>query len=284
VPAPIAAAGELDDRIASARRALRRVLDLRPADTLYRLVFGAVYLTLLPTERAKALPLPKRALKRLARQRLVPLLPALKCRYPRLVMPGGYIDRALSLDGLAHAYLGIHLMDLARYRRCFPGETAIEQAIEGMRAFAKEWDLLATWAETPHAQYGIGYWVEALYQLALLDDRPELRRDLAETAIFSERCGLGLPPSMAGTNLEMIALEDQRPCPVPSDPRLRTVNLARGGREEYLVINPEQEAVPFAVPHCPGGLRWQVAGAEPSLEPPDLIGAAQWVRAAPSSD
>jgi hypothetical protein len=280
-PAAIVSAGDLDAQIESARRVLRRVLALKPAETLYRLVFGAISLTLLPTDRAKALPLHLRALKRLARERLLPLLPTIKCRYPRLVMPGGYIDRALSLDGLAHAYLGIHLMDLARYERCFPGEEVIGEAIAGMIAFAKQWDLLDSWAETPHAEYGIGYWVEALYQLALLDDRPELRQALGETAILSERCGLGLPPSMAGTNLEMLALERQRPWPVPADPRLRTINLARAEREEYLFINPANEPVPFALPDPRAGLRWHASGAAPAPEPPDTLGPGQWVWAAP---
>jgi hypothetical protein len=77
----------------SAHQATRAVLSLRPAEWLYRPLFTLIGWTLLPVERARALPVWKRALKRLTWQRLIPLLPKIKARYPRLVMPGGYIDR-----------------------------------------------------------------------------------------------------------------------------------------------------------------------------------------------
>lgn len=264
----------------SARRLLRGLLEDRPAERLYRLFFWPIYLTLLPTERAKALPLPLRILKRLARERLVPLLPALKCRYPRLVMPDGYIDRALSLETLADAYHSINLMDLVRYHRQFPGEPGIRALIDDALRFAHQWFLLEHWAESQRSSYCIGFWIEALFQLALIDRRKELRQALAEAAILALESGLGLPPSVYGANLEVLGLEEQRGCPEPPDPRLRVINLTRGNEREYLLINPTSAEVTFsASPGAFGDVEW-FADGERHTSPPPALGPCAWAVAA----
>ena len=103
--------------VESGYRAARAVLALRPMEWLYRLVFSAIDLTLLPTGQAARLPLWQRLWKRIGWQVFVPRLPRLKTRFPRLVMPGGYIDRELSLQTWAYDYLAVNLMDLVRAAR-----------------------------------------------------------------------------------------------------------------------------------------------------------------------
>lgn len=252
-------------------------MEMKPAEPLYRVLFRAIYLTLLPTERAKALPLPLRALKRLGREWLIPLLPGLKCRFPRLVMPEGYIERALSLEGLEHAYLSINLMDLVRYEQFFPGRESVRSAIANAMQFAGTWGLLAHWAENPQAQYALGYLVEALYRLAVLDERSDIRQALGDAAVLAERCGLGLSPTLSGTNPEVVAIERQCPCPAPTDAWLRTINLAWEGKREYLFLNPADEAVGFALSVPAGGLDWQGNGGDARQEPPERIGPGRRV-------
>jgi hypothetical protein len=117
----------------------------------------------------------------------------------------------------------------------------IEEAIE----FAERNRLLLYWSEQPQSKYAIGFWIEALYQWALLNPDQALRRRLAEAVILGEQLGLGLPPSVAGQNLEVLKLDLQHSCPSVQDARIRVVNLAAGDRIEFLFCNPTAEQVPL---------------------------------------
>ncbi|TMH54811.1 MAG: hypothetical protein E6H53_18050 [Betaproteobacteria bacterium] len=88
--------GQYSEQVASALTATRKLLALRPAEWLYRLLYWAVGLTLLPQPEAERLPLVLRALKRVTRNTLIPQLHRVKRRFPRMVMPGGLIERHLS--------------------------------------------------------------------------------------------------------------------------------------------------------------------------------------------
>jgi len=105
--------------VAKSVRATRAALAMRPAEWLYRPIYKAIRRTFLPTSNGQQLSWHQRALKRVAWKYLLPLLPHIKTRYPRLVMPGGYIERELSLKIFASDYLPINLMDLLRYRSRF---------------------------------------------------------------------------------------------------------------------------------------------------------------------
>lgn len=229
----------------SARRATDAVLGLKTADWLYRVLFRAIGLTLLPTPVAKRLPLPLRALKRVAWKHLIPLLPRIKTAFPRLVMPGGYIDRALSVGTLSHAYLSVNAMDLARYRRQFGG-TDIELLIAGAIEFVSDKALLERWQEDSETKYALGFWAEALYHLCTIDRLPQYRSMLAETILALESQNLGIPPSLLGENPEAVA--GRLPCPSPRDRRIRIANLSRDGRMELLAVNPGHESI---------GLNWE---------------------------
>ena len=237
----------------SARKATDAVLRLDTANLLYRGVFWAIGLTLLPTSDAKALPLSLRAVKRLTWKHLIPRLSRIKTAFPRIVMPGGYVDRALSVGALSDAYLSVNAMDLARYLRQF-GEKEIRSLISGAIGFARDRNLLARWCEDKSKEYALGFWAEALYNLCTIDSSPEYRAMLAETMLAIERRRLGIPPSLLGTNSEAVSKQMQLPCPSTRDRCLRIANLSRDGKMELIVVNPT---------HVPVRVEWDIPPCRP---------------------
>jgi hypothetical protein len=248
--------------VESARSTARNLLGRRPAEWLYRLVYRAVQLTLLPAAKAGRLSLPARAMRRLARDYLLPNLYRLKRRYPRFVMPGGLIDRHLSPRHFDMGYHPVNLMDVVRLWRRFPQDdyrAIVDGAVQAVTGNG----LLQFWKESKHIQ-PIGYWVESLYHLCTLDDSHGLRARLAEAMLCAEDAGLGLPPALLGADPEAVGIADQAPCPSPRDLRLRVANLSRRAQREFLVVNPLPEAVPLewdAEP--PAGIRWTAVDERP---------------------
>jgi hypothetical protein len=236
-----------DDReyaplVASARKATDAVLGLRSAELLYRALFWAIDLTLLPTPVAKNLPLPMRGVKRLAWKYLIPLLPRIRTAWPRLTMPSGYIERALSVGTLSDAYLSVNVMDLARYRRQF-GEHDIQALIAGAVKFVNDKGLLERWSEDASKAYAIGFWAEAMYHLCTIDQLPDYRSMLAEAMLALDAHGIGFPPSLLGANTEAVPRPFQRPCPSIQGGILRVANLCRDGQTELIVVNPTGESI-----------------------------------------
>ena len=83
----VTADNQYTEQVNSALDATRSLLALRPAEILYRLVYSAINLTLLPTHKAVQLPLPIRAIKRLTWKYIIPQLHSrIKYFYPRLVL------------------------------------------------------------------------------------------------------------------------------------------------------------------------------------------------------
>ena len=242
--------------VAQAQSATRVVLSLRPAEWLYRPLFRAIRLTFLPTVEAARLPLYLRALKRLAWKFLIPLLPRIKAHFPRIVMPGGYIDRELSLQGFAHAYLPINLMDLLRYRRFFPGKSVDDVIVAGM-ALTQDCRMVERWPEIEGKEYAVAFWAEAIYQACLAWPEAKYRVWLAQAVVALEKRSLGLPPSLLGANSEVVAPSDQAPTPVLDDVRIRVVNLSRKDFIEVILVNCSDEAVhPRFLRNAPAGLAW----------------------------
>jgi len=229
---------DYQDLLGSARSATRTIIALRPAETLYRLIFKAIALTWLPEKEASGLPLFTRATKRLTWQKLIPILHRIKARYPRLVMPGGYIDRALTLQGVAHGYQSVNVWDLVRYLRCFPDEPVqadLAQALE----FTQHGSLRRLWREPKQRQrHALVFWAEALYHQCMADPDPRYRAWLATAMLDLEELGLGQPPSLLGSNSETVGITARRPCPIPGDSRLRVANLSDGDRYEIVIVNP----------------------------------------------
>lgn len=263
--------------VTSAQSATLAVLALRPAEALYRLVFWVVGLTLLPTAQAAQLPAWQRAIKRLGWKYVLPRLPDLKARFPRLVMPGGYVDRELVLRTWAHHYLSINLMDLARYQRRMPSPE-VERVIRDAAAFAHDSGILQRWAELKYEKYALGFWAEALYHLCMLSpDAHHYRAWLVEAVVLLEDNRQGLPPSLMGANAEALPPAEQVPCPMPVDAQLRVINLGRKGRSEVLVVNPTQGPIALAwFGNAPAGVTWHQADGSACVGEP-VVAPRAWL-------
>lgn len=247
------------EQVESAHNAVRVVLDSRPAELLYRLLFKAIGLTMLPADEAAALPLPVRAVKRITWKYLIPNLYRIKSRYPRLVMPGGYIDRAIPLKGWAFHYLTINIMDLQRYRRRFCDET-LSEIIDAAIRFTQHSPVRKRWRELEYEKYALGFWAEALYQRCLQDSDVRHRVWLAEVVQILEDMDMGLPPSLLGSNGEAVPSGLQAATPSPSVAGIRVANLGYAGAREYLLVNTTSEEIAGVfVSDVPGmqGLTWK---------------------------
>lgn len=234
------------DLVASACGAAKKVLALRPAEWLYRILFRLIGLALLPTAIAERLPLPTRALKRITWQYLIPKLPAIKTRWPRLVMPGGYVDREVSLMVWAYDYHSVNVMDLLRFLRRFPDEALWEVAESALR-YGQESGVREKWLEHSGHRYALGFWAEALYHACLLRSDQRYRIWLADTLLMVDDRSIGAPPSILGANAEAIPDGQQARCPSPLDKRLRLVNLSLGDHFEILVVNPAKEPIALSL-------------------------------------
>lgn len=228
--------------IKSACNATKTILESRPAEWLYRPLFWAIGLTLVPTKTAEQLPIPLRAIKRLAWKYLIPVLPYIKRIFPRIVMPGGYIDRELSLKIWAHEYMSINMVDLLRYYRRFPDKYLLEVINAGVN-FIQDTKIYDRWAELKGKEYSIGFWCEALYHLCMIDPSEKCRIWLAETMLILDKHGFGLPPSLLGGNSEAIPFSQQQPCPSIEQGPLRVANLSYGSRLEYVLVNTHSEDI-----------------------------------------
>jgi hypothetical protein len=267
--------------VASGVRAARAVLELRPAEALYRWLFRAIDLTSLPVEKARRLPLPVRAVKRIAWRYLIPNLHRVKTRFPRLVMPGGYIDRALSLKSWAFHYLTINIMDLARFARKFSQNGAVRSVIGDAVEFTRRSGIMEKWAELDYERYALGFWCEALYQLAIGAADPKYREWLAEAVVLLERQRLGLPPSVLGANGEAVPRRWQVPTPLLACREVRVINLSRAGALEFMIVNASEEEIVWdgsGAPSSRGDLQWTDARGRPLAGPSCRLPSSGWIR------
>jgi hypothetical protein len=229
--------------VQSAHISTQEVLGLRPAEWLYKLLFRAINLTLLPTPKASQLPLPVRALKRFAWKHLIPWLPKVKARFPRLIMPGGHIERDLSQCSFADQYQSVTLMDLFRYARRFPN-VKLPDFSESLN-FTHASGLRDKWKESRDKDHALGFWTEALHHLCM--QRPDsIYRHWLLAAVFdTESHGTGLSPSVMGAHPEINTSSEAVPCPSPTHKELRVINLSRHEHLELLVINPSNHELPL---------------------------------------
>jgi len=225
------------EKVTSALAASRSLLALRPAELLYRFMYRAIRLTLLPKPEAQRLPVHIRAIKRLTWKYLIPkLLPRAKRAYPRLVMPGGYIERHLSMPHYDINYHPVNIMDLARLWRCFPDEDLAEIIEKAVGAVADS-SILQLWAESKQRHFSVVVWVEVLYHLCTLKQDAVYRHLLAKGILIIIETKLGFPPALLGAEPEAVKITDRVACPSPADNQLRIANLSCNGNIELLVIN-----------------------------------------------
>ena len=272
--------GQYTEQLDSARAATRGVLALRPAESLYRVMYRAIRLTLLPESKAMRLPPYTRAVKRLTWKYLIPkLLPGIKRRYPRLVMPGGFIERHLGMPHYDINYHPVNILDLTRLWRCFPDEDLggiIDAAIKAV----SDSSILQLWAESRPRHFSVVVWVDALYQLCTLRQDAAYRQLLAEGIMLIVDTGLGFPPSLFGADSEAVKITDRVPCPSPSDPQLKVANLSCNGRSEILVVNAtDSDRVLTWESNKTQAVSWVTADGQPvSTENSSLcVHARQWI-------
>ena len=267
------------EQVSSACDAARGMLALSPAEPLYRLAYRAIRLTLLPKKKAERLPFFVRAIKRLTWKYLTPQMYRLKKAYPRLVMPGGLIERHLSMPHYDINYHSVNIMDLTRLWRCFPDED-LDEIIRNAVAAVTDTSLLEYWAESKPRHFSLVVWVEALYHLCTIKQDPVYRKILAEGIMHILDAGLGMPPALLGADPEAVTAADRVPCPSPADNHLRIANLSCNGHSEILVINAtdtrrkmlwENNKVPT--------LSWITADGQPVPEgtPSPHIEPRQWL-------
>jgi hypothetical protein len=266
--------------IQSAKSAARAVLSLRSLDWVYGMIFKLISLTLLPTRTQERLPLPLRVLKRFAWQWLGPNLYRLTARFPRLVMPGGYIERAIAIHGMADAYHSVNVMDLVRYWRRFPDEN-LANLLHNAVGFIQENSIQEHWGEKDEKQYALGFWAETLYHLYLLAPDRETLSYLAETILKLDELEIGLPPSLLGGNAEAVAVKDQIGCVSLADEHLRVANLSHEGHAEFLIVNPTVASRPVIWENRPPeSLIWQTSTGQRSAgEKSTEVSARGWVLA-----
>ena len=227
--------------VQSARAAAKTIIDLRPLDEIYAAIFSLLRLTLLPTRVQASLSLPIRALKRLSWQWLGPNLYRLTARVPRLVMPGGYIERAAAIKGISDAYHSVNVMDVARYWRRFRADD-MAAVIRGAVDFVEKNQLQEHWEERDEKRYALGFWAEALYHTYLLSGDWRMLSSLASTMLKLDRLRIGMPPSLLGGNGEAVAVNDQVACLQVADECLRVANLSHDSQAEFLILNPTEMA------------------------------------------
>lgn len=253
--------------VASGYKAARAVLSLRPMEWLYRLLFSAIDLTLLPTEQAARLPLLKRLWKRIGWQVFIPRLPRIKTRFPRLAMPGGYVDRELSLQTWAFDYLAVNLMDLVRAANG-PRRSDFTPYIDGILEHCTRTGIARRWLEHKGRAYAVGFYAEALVLLSLAAPRPGTDAMLADALHLCVRQGLGLPPSINGGNAEAQGASHRVPQPAHAD--IIVANLSRAEHAACLVVNAGQHPTKLDIALCAVPDGWTI--------PTDELRPGGWAR------
>ncbi|MGQ9862739.1 MAG: hypothetical protein ACUVSD_12115 [Thiobacillaceae bacterium] len=269
-----------DQALDSALAAARGILALRPAQGLYRALYQILELSLLPKARAQSLPLPVRALKRLAWQWLQPNMHRFKRIWPRLVMPGGLIERHVAPLHYDINYHPVNVMDIVRLWRRHPNE-AFGPIVDGAIDAVRRLDLLSYWGEAENRRFATVTWVEAMYQLCLFKPEPRYRQALAEAMLAAAQCGLGMPPALLGADAEAIAPAQRRPCPRLAMPAPLVANLSCQEKREFLLLNPTGHPLPVDwIETPPEDLTWLDANCQPLTETPAAVQPHSWVLAA----
>ncbi|RIZ71940.1 MAG: hypothetical protein D0530_01415 [Methylococcales bacterium] len=234
---------QYQDLVISALKSTRAVLGLNSADWLYKPLFWAIGLTMLPTEQASKLSFPVRAIKRFAADYLIKKLPDIKARYPRLVMPNGYIDRELSLRTWAIDYQTINLMDLARYAYAFP-DAFDESILDKAMAFTQNSGLIKRYRDlSPDKRYSVGFWSEALYYRCLAKSDMKYRQWLVEAMLECHDLGFGMAPSLLGGNGEAgLSAKRYSPTVLDNDGVL-LANLSKADVIELLFVNSSDDLI-----------------------------------------
>jgi hypothetical protein len=234
---------QFSDILESSHKAAVTILTAQPVEGLYKSLFTVIGWTLLPTCTARALPIYKRMLKRIAWKYLIPRLKQVINRWPRLVMPNGFIVRDLmQKGGPGDPYQSVNIMDLVRYQHRFPRQE-VKEIIERALLYTQESGIRAYWKEVKGKRHALIYWAEALYRYHLLNPTATCRSMLIEAVLDLNATGQGIPPSLLGANAEAVTTAEQCPTLDFGSSSLVVVNLGRNGKREFVVINVSNDSV-----------------------------------------
>ncbi|BCG64110.1 MAG: hypothetical protein methR_P1876 [Methyloprofundus sp.] len=267
------------EKVDSACKAALGMLALRPAEAIYKLIYRAIKLTLLPTSEAEKLPVYMRAFKRISWMYIAPNLYRIKNIYPRLMMPGGYIERQLGMGHYDINYHSINILDLVRLWRCFPNEDIAKTVDEAIAAVSTS-SLLDYWAEKQPWHKSLVEWVDAMFHLCTLKNDTSYRKLLAEGIIKVQDAGIGLPPSVLGGDPEVVSAAQRVANLSPTDDRIRIANLSCGDHEEVLVVNTAHESLELVWEgEQKSGLVWMQGNGEVVASEGEqyLIPARSWI-------
>jgi hypothetical protein len=128
------------DHFAKGLVALRRVLNHQPGEFLYRIF--AIALAHYYRHAAPAANLKTRIKNAAKRQALVSIYRRLKCLFPRLVFPHGFIDRDLTLSVASDHYHNTNMKDLLTLYQQKPDPWLRDYIKDGFRF---SFDLVRTW-------------------------------------------------------------------------------------------------------------------------------------------
>jgi hypothetical protein len=186
-------------------------------------------------------------------------------------MPGGYIDRELSLQTWAFDYLAVNLMDLVRASHGDQRD-ALMPFVDGILGYCALTNITRRWLEHKGRDYALGFFAEALCLLCQRESRPELDAMLADSLLLCVRFGLGLPPSSLGGNLE----GRKQPCqvvPQAAFPEIIVVNLSSEGHAVCFVVNAGREAIALHAALCVIPEGWRI----PAID----LSPSGWLRVVP---
>lgn len=266
--------------VASAGGALQAILAARPADWLFRPLLRIISLSLLPKAEQERLPFVQRILKRIGWKYAIPRWHLIRKRFPRLVMPGGYMERSLGQGDFVHRYHGVHLMDFERLISSAPTSPPSSTLIaisNGLVDFAVRSRVTLHWKESLASKDSLGFWTEGLYRRYLRTGSPIDQQLLATAVLDLTDAGLGLPPSLLGTNGEIQAPAFMVATPSPIDRRLRVVNFGNRNPVRFMVINTANVPIPLAFENETAPYAWSTPDDHPAGEIP----ARSWLEGRP---
>jgi len=234
--------------VASGMGALQAVLAARPAQWLFTPLLRIIELSLLPKAEQERLSFPKRALKRIGWKYVIPRWHLIRKRFPRLLMPDGYIERSLAQGDFVHRYHGVHLMDFERLISSAPLDSRTAELLaisDGLVDFGVRSQVTLHWKESAASKDSLAFWAEGLYRRCLRTDSETDRQLLATAVLDLTDAGLGLPPSLLGTNGEIHAPTFATATPSPVNRDLRVVNLTDHNGPRFMVINTTEAPLPL---------------------------------------
>ena len=234
--------------VASGVGALQAVLAARPAQWLFTPLLRIIELSLLPKAAQERLPFAKRALKRIGWKYVIPRWHLIRKRFPRLLMPDGYIERSLAQGDFVHRYHGVHLMDFERLISTIPahsGTAELAAISDGLVDFGVRSQVTLHWKESAASKDSLAFWAEGLYRRCLRTGSETDRQLLATAVLDLSDAGLGLPPSLLGANGEIHPPAAAHATPSPVDPRLLVVNLTDRNGPSFMVINTAEAPLPL---------------------------------------